>query len=203
MALDAQTIVEAGLGLLQREGISGVTFRNLTADLGVRAPAIYWRFDDKQALLDAMAEAILLQRFSGLMPYTGDGPVDAWLVDLCRRLRLAMLAYPDGARVVTGASPLGAPTLGRIAEYALRACDDAAIAPEIAASVVFTALHFTFGRVIEEQSSGGAERLDADDAARFAAEFPTVARLLRDGLAGGSTASERYDAGLALIIRLE
>ncbi|GGU66138.1 TetR/AcrR family transcriptional regulator C-terminal domain-containing protein [Lentzea flava] len=200
MALDATTIVREALALLRHEGLPGVTFRNLTKRLGVKAPAIYWRFENKQQLLEAMAEAILRERFADLAPFSGAEPWQRWLVELLRRLRRALLAYPDGARVVVGARPLETPTLARIAECALHGAEQAGLDVQHAASVVFTALHYTFGHVIEEQDSAEADRMDGEAAERFAREFPTIARVLAGARTAGTTRDDVYDAGLALII---
>ncbi len=200
MALDATTITREALDLLRQQGLAGVTFRNLTTRLGVKAPAIYWRFADKQQLLDAMAEAILREHFADLAPYPGGQPWQDWLTALLHRLRSALLAYPDGGRVVTGARPPAAPTLARIAEYALGALVAEGLDLPAAANVVFTAIHFTFGRVIEEQESPDAAGMDPQTAAEFARDFPTITRALTQALADGRTRDDLYDAGLSLII---
>jgi TetR/AcrR family tetracycline transcriptional repressor len=201
MALDPETIVREALELLKAEGAGGVTFRKLTARLGVQAPAIYWRFKSKQELQEAMAEAILAEKLRDLAPHQGDGPWQDWFAGLLRKLRVAMLAYPDGARVVTGARPMSAPTLGTLAEYALRAAEEAGHRLPDAAAMVFTAIHFTFGRVIEEQDSTGASTMDEQAATAFAASYPTIARVLTSARQEGHTAAQAFDAGLSLILR--
>ncbi|MFI6321794.1 TetR/AcrR family transcriptional regulator C-terminal domain-containing protein [Nonomuraea sp. NPDC050556] len=192
--MDAETIVREALELLRQEGLAGVTFRKLTTRLEVKAPAIYWRFKDKQELLDAMAEAMLQEQFAGFAPHAAGEPWQPWWSGVLRRLRRAMLAYPDGGRVVAGARPPGAPTLPRISEYGLRALEGGGLPLVEAANVVFTALHYTFGHVIEEQDSTGADTVDL---AAFAATYPTIARLLTTGRGNGDAI---FDAGIALII---
>ncbi|GAB3846737.1 TetR family transcriptional regulator [Dactylosporangium cerinum] len=201
MALDTATITQAAVQLLREEGLDGVTFRKLTARLNVKAPAIYWRFAGKQELLEAVAEAILTEQFAELPPYDGARPWPEWFADLLHRLRDAMLAYPDGARVVTGARPQHTQTLGRLAETALAGAVASGLALTDAAGRVFTALHFTYGRVIEEQESTGASRMDPATAAAFAARFPTIARALTEFNEQGLTARHAFDAGIRLILR--
>ncbi|SBT51526.1 TetR family transcriptional regulator [Micromonospora auratinigra] len=197
MALDESTIVRAALDLLRTDGLDGVTVRRLGDRLGVKAPAIYWRFPGKRELLEAMAEEILRARLGELAPYDGRGPWRDWLTDLLLRLREALLAYPDGARIVTGARPLATPTLGRVSEYALRALADVGLDLTTAGTIVYTALHFTFGHLIEEQSSPVPQELDPATLATFAERHPTVARLV----ATGYDRVDVYRAGLALILR--
>jgi TetR/AcrR family tetracycline transcriptional repressor len=197
MALDAVTVVRAALELLRADGLQAVTFRKLTARLGVAAPAIYWRFANKQELLEAMAEQMLREQFGELRPPADGRAWRTWLSDTLHTLRKAMLAYPDGARVITGSRPLQTPTLGLIPEYALAAAN---LEPTEAATIVYTALHFTFGHVIEEQESTLRQQMDAETAARFAAGFPTVMRTIAAARHAGTSADEVYDACLSRII---
>ncbi|MEV0650996.1 TetR/AcrR family transcriptional regulator C-terminal domain-containing protein [Phytomonospora sp. NPDC050363] len=107
----------------------------------------------------------------------------------------------DGARVVTGARPQSAPTLGHLAEHATAAAVAAGLDLPDAAARVFTALHFTFGRAIEEQDSTGASRMDPSEAASFAERFPTVARVLEHAQRESLTPRDAFDAGIRLILR--
>jgi TetR/AcrR family tetracycline transcriptional repressor len=103
--------------------------------------------------------------------------------------------------VVTGAHPLQTQTLGHLAESALTAAVGAGLDLPDATARVFTALHFTYGRVIEEQDSTGATRMDPATAAAFADRFPTIARALAEAGEQGRTARHAFDVGLRLILR--
>ncbi|MGP3959850.1 TetR/AcrR family transcriptional regulator C-terminal domain-containing protein [Nonomuraea sp. 3N208] len=198
--MDVETIVKQALTLLKQEGLTGVTFRRLTTSLQVKAPAIYWRFNDKQELLEAMAEAILQEQFAELTPLPLGQPWQPWLTAVLHRLRQALLAYPDGARVVAGARPPGTPTLARIAEHALRTLEDRGLPLAEAANVVFTSIHYTFGHVIEEQDSAGAHTMDSQTAKEFTQAFPTIARALAETRRTGLTPDDIFNAGVSLII---
>lgn len=198
--MEAETIVAEALALLREEGLAGVTFRRLTTRLGVKAPAIYWRFANKQELLEAMAESILRERCADPPPLADGDPWRPWLAGLLARLRAAMLAYPDGARVVTGARPLGTPTLARLAEHALSTLERRGLDLAEAATIVFTGFHYTFGHVIEEQDSTGATEMDEETAAGFARLFPTIARVLSAGAQAGASGDDVYQAGVARIL---
>lgn len=198
MALDATTIVQSALDLLKDEGLAGVTVRKLSTRLGVKAPAIYWRFADKRELLDAVAEAVLQQEFADLTPWAGEPTWRNWYADLLRRLRTAMLSYPDGARLVTAARPTHAPTLGRITEYALQAAKADGEDLAEAATAVFAASRYTFGHVIEEQDSPAPT--DPDTAARIAEVAPVTAEVLDLGRALDLTPDRFFDNGLSLIL---
>jgi AcrR family transcriptional regulator len=201
VAVQKEAIVAVALTLLRREGLEAVTFRKLMARLDIKAPAIYWRFDSKRDLLDAVAEALLQKEFSELRPFdAADGPWQDWLVGTLHRLRRALLAYPDGARVVAGARPHLAPTLARLADYALQALDHGGIDVPTAGAVIFTALHYTFGHVIEEQSSPPLAALAEAGAAPVVATYPAIARLISFARSKRHSPDDVYEVGLRLIV---
>ena len=51
-----QRIIDAAIGLLERDGRDAVTTRSVAVAAGVQPPAIYRLFGDKDGLLDAVAE---------------------------------------------------------------------------------------------------------------------------------------------------
>lgn len=199
-SISKEMIIHEALGLLKDEGLEGLTFRKLMSRLQIKAPAIYWRFENKRDLLDAVAEAILREHFRGLAPMRKQQSWQAWFKGTLHRLRDAMLAYPDGARLVAGARPHQAPTLARIAEYSLQATEDS-VGLKNAGAIVFTALHYTFGHVIEEQASPGPEELASAAQTSILAEFPTIARLIDSSRLASLTPKNIYDIGLNLIIQ--
>jgi TetR/AcrR family tetracycline transcriptional repressor len=100
--LDRRRIVTEAVALLDADGLEGVTLRKLAQRLGVQAPTLYWHLPNKAALVTAIAEEILEQQFpeTSLVPPGADQRWQDWLADVAQRLRRAMLAHPDGARVV-------------------------------------------------------------------------------------------------------
>ncbi|MCE3589844.1 TetR family transcriptional regulator, partial [Escherichia coli] len=59
--LQREAVIRAALDLLGETGVDGLTTRRIAAALGVQQPALYWHFKDKAALLDALAETILME----------------------------------------------------------------------------------------------------------------------------------------------
>ena len=59
--LKQEHIIEAAFRLLDETGIEGVSLRKLACSLGIRAPSLYWHFKSKQALIDAMADAMITE----------------------------------------------------------------------------------------------------------------------------------------------
>ena len=101
MTLDRQRIVAEAVALLDAEGLDGVTTRKLAARLGVQSPTLYWHVPNKAALVTAIAEAILDQEFGDMAPPGPDEPWPHWLAGIAERLRRALLAHPDGARIIS------------------------------------------------------------------------------------------------------
>ena len=60
MALSRERIVEAAIEILDAEGASGLTFRALAVRLATGAGAIYWHVTDKQALLEAATDQVIM-----------------------------------------------------------------------------------------------------------------------------------------------
>jgi TetR/AcrR family tetracycline transcriptional repressor len=102
--LDRSTVVQAALELLKRVGLDGLTTRSLAAELGVKSPALYWHFHNKQELLDAMADAIVSG--AGMGPPRPEETWKEWLARRARAYRTSLLAYRDSARIVTEAQAL-------------------------------------------------------------------------------------------------
>lgn len=59
--LTRERIVESALELIDRDGLSAVTMRRIAEELGVQAPSLYNHMRSKDALLDAVAEAVMEQ----------------------------------------------------------------------------------------------------------------------------------------------
>jgi len=56
--LDRDQVVAIAMDLADREGLDAVTIRRLASELGVTPMALYWHFEDKQALLDALSDQL-------------------------------------------------------------------------------------------------------------------------------------------------
>src|SRR5215475_7532389 len=48
--LTREQIVDRAIAVMDAEGTAALTLRRLARELGVEAPALYWHFDDKDAL---------------------------------------------------------------------------------------------------------------------------------------------------------
>lgn len=92
--LTQDLILEAAIGLVEREGADALTLRRLGAELGVDHTAVLRHYSDKDDLLLALSNHLLATSLEGFSPSAN------WrgtLADLARRVRRACLAHPQVA----------------------------------------------------------------------------------------------------------
>ncbi|WP_433227048.1 TetR/AcrR family transcriptional regulator C-terminal domain-containing protein [Microtetraspora malaysiensis] len=126
------------------------------------------------------------QQFPELASPAPEEPWQDWLISLAGRLRRALLAHPDGARIIA-ASQLSL-KMAAISEPAMSTLVGRGIPLRQARLIVLTVLRFTVGYVLEEQAGRpDADALDGFDMAAYAAVYPTVmagvTEYFRDGRA--------------------
>lgn len=199
MALDKQRIVTEAVALLDAEGLDGVTTRKLAARLGVQSPTLYWHIPNKAALVTAIAEAILEQQFPEPASPAPEERWQDWLIGLAERLRRALLAHPDGARIIA-ASQLSLKMAG-ISELAMSTLVERGIPLRRARLIVMTVLRFTVGYVLEEQAGRpDADALDGFDMGAYAAAYPTVMAGVTEYFQAGRTVDDLFRDCLQQII---
>ena len=121
--------------------------RRLADELGVHASALYWHFQNKQALIDAMAKAISGPFSTDELP--DDLPWDSWLEEIARSWRKMMLSHRDGALVVTAVRPQGEHSA--FMERLLRKLAASGFTEPAAIRGFFTVTSYVLGFVLEEQ----------------------------------------------------
>ncbi|BCJ30195.1 TetR/AcrR family transcriptional regulator C-terminal domain-containing protein [Actinocatenispora sera] len=200
MALDKRQIVAEAVALLDADGLSGVTLRKLAARLGVQQPTLYWHLPNKAALLTAVADAILEEQFPELAPPQPAEPWQEWLVGLAERLRRALLAHPDGARLIS-LSQLSL-RMAAISELAISTLVAREIPLRQARLIVLTVEHFTVGHVLEEQAGRPAATSAPDfDLEAFTQAHPTVVAGITEYFQDGRTPDDLFRDCLNVIIR--
>jgi TetR/AcrR family tetracycline transcriptional repressor len=90
--LSRSQVLDAGMQILETDGIERLTIRGLAGKLGVAATAIYWHVGDKQALLDGLAERVIAQL--GEVSVRGRDPV-ARIISIASSLRGTLLQRPE------------------------------------------------------------------------------------------------------------
>jgi TetR/AcrR family transcriptional regulator, tetracycline repressor protein len=186
LTLDRQQIVDEAVALLDAEGLDGVTTRKLAARLGVQSPTLYWHLPNKAALVTALAEAILDQEFPELTPPGPEERWQDWLGGLAERLRRALLAHPDGARVLSAAQLCR--KMAALSDLAMSSLVGRGIPLRQARVIVFTVERFTMGHVLEEQAPRpDAKALEGFDLAAFTAQYPTLVAGIAEYFEPGGT----------------
>ena len=102
MRVGREPVVQAALKLLNAGGLEAVTLRAIAAELGVKAPTLYWRFKNKQDLVDEMATRVLVDWAESAKGRPTPASWQEWALHYGRDLRAMLLRYRDGARMVSG-----------------------------------------------------------------------------------------------------
>ncbi|CAL9275827.1 TetR/AcrR family transcriptional regulator [Streptomyces rochei] len=198
--LDRRRVADTALDLLNEVGLDGLTLRAIARELDVKAPALYWHFKDKQALLDEMAT----EMYRRMVADTSLDPADTWrerLLKTNRGLRAALLRYRDGAKVFSGSRFTGAVHAEQM-ESDLRLFTTAGLTLPQAVRATTTAYVFTLGFVTEEQGvhplpGERREGYDLDERARLMADYPLTAQA---GAEIFTDYDRHFEEGLALVI---
>ncbi|MGQ4511979.1 TetR/AcrR family transcriptional regulator C-terminal domain-containing protein [Streptomyces sp. DW26H14] len=199
--LDRALVARTALDLLNDLGLEGLTLRAIATGLGVKAPALYWHFKDKQALLDEMATEMMRRMYNSVWEEELTGARD-WQAMVTRSmggLREHLLRYRDGAKVYSG-SRFTDTAYAAGMEAALGRLVAAGFTPGRAARAWATAYHYTLGFVIEEQSLVAAPDRDAVDLetrAERLARYPLAAQA---GYELFAHQDEGFEAGLAAVV---
>ncbi|WP_413758734.1 TetR/AcrR family transcriptional regulator [Streptomyces sp. MMBL 11-3] len=198
--IDRALVADTALRLLNEVGLDGLSLRVIAKELDVKAPALYWHFKDKQALLDEMATRM----YRGMVAGTRIPPDTPWRERLLlanRGLRAALLGYRDGAKVFSGSRFTGTDHAVQMEEN-LRALVDAGFTLRQAVHAFTSVYLYTLGFVTEEQGvyplpGERREEFDVAGRARMLADFPLAA-------AAGPVIFEGYDEnfeeGLMLLL---
>lgn len=141
-------IIQAAFRLLDEAGMEGVSLRKLACNLGIRAPSLYWHFKSKQALIDALADALI----AGVARDIPQG--QDWrstMHQIANEFRTAFKAHRDGARVFAGTF-LATENMLRVGDATIAALLQAGASVAFAASSALDSIYYVMGFVIEEQS---------------------------------------------------
>nr|BFD88802.1 TetR/AcrR family transcriptional regulator [Kitasatospora sp. Xyl93] len=199
--LDRAQVVDTALNLLNEAGLDGLTLRAIAARLDVKAPALYWHFKDKQALLDEMATEMLRRLTSRVGEGRAEGDWRQGYLATMRALRTELLRYRDGAKVYSGARFTDTGYAAGL-DASLRLLVEAGFTPAAAARAWQTAYSYTIGYVIEEQAMGpnpfdGGEGYDVDARAERLAAHPLAAE---SGRVMFQDFDEGFEQGLAAVL---
>ena len=215
MALHREDVIRAAVGLLDEVGLDRLTTRALTTRLGVQPGALYWHVRSKAELLSAIADEIMREVFTDAPdsdsgpdsgpapgPESGSGPApDAadWAgqtTAFAHRLRRALLAHRDGARVVVGHLGLTAAAV-EAAEQGLALMRGAGLGLAQAAYFGDTVTSYVTGFVLQEQATAPAPPASAPPVQIEPDRYPNLAQWQAVGPASRDLA---FAAGLSFIV---
>jgi TetR/AcrR family tetracycline transcriptional repressor len=203
--LDRQGIVAAALVLLDEVGLDGLSVRRLATELGVKSPALYWHFENKQQLLDDMAE--VMQRSAAHEPPAAGQRWADWMFARTVGVRRMLLRHRDGARLVAASTPTPRALAELDADVATLAGFGFAAVDALGA--IMSLSHYVTGFVLQEQAvqrrlaEAGLDPALPDVAERLVrllGEVPAPA--LREAFAAGGApiGDAAFESGARLII---
>ncbi|MHA7984933.1 TetR/AcrR family transcriptional regulator C-terminal domain-containing protein [Rathayibacter sp. CAU 1779] len=199
MTLDRKQVVSEAVALLDADGLDGVTTRKLAGRLGVQSPTLYWHVPNKPALITAIADAILTDLVEDVTPPGPDDAWQEWLADVAQGLRRALLAHPDGARVISAAQL--STQMNAISEIAMSALVAKGVPLHLARIITLTVERFTVGYVLEEQAPKPDEAaLKGWDLDAFTATHPTLIAGITDYFRDGRTPDDLFGDCLRVVI---
>ncbi len=146
--LKQEHIIQAAFRQLDEAGIDGISLRKLACTLGIRAPSLYWHFKSKQALIDALADALIADVARDI-PQGQDWR--STMHQIANEFRTAFKAHRDGARVYAGTF-LATENVLRVGDATIAALVQAGASVEFAANTAMDSIYYVMGFVIEEQS---------------------------------------------------
>lgn len=182
MQLHRADVVDGAIAILDQYGLADLTMRRLASSLHVQPGALYWHFPNKQALLGAVADAILA-------PMADPIAAVEWsrqITELAHRMRDCLLAYRDGAELVsaTYASRL---TTSKARERLVGASIRGGMPRTEAELAAYTLLYYVLGQTVDEQS-----RMQMDSAGALSENASPLYET--------PDATARFDFGLQLFI---
>jgi AcrR family transcriptional regulator len=124
--LTRERIVSAALELVDREGLNALSMRRLGGELGVDPMAVYYHIPNKDALLDAIVEAVMAE-----IDLTADDPActtEERILYAARAYRDAMLAHRNALPIVLSRGPR-TPVAMRPVELLIGLLRDAGLPP--------------------------------------------------------------------------
>ena len=163
-------IVAAALAVIDDEGLPALNMRRLGASLGVKAMALYKHFASRDAMLDGIVEAVLVQLSEA-------GCADDWregFRETFVSLRALLSAHPNALPLVAS-RPMASPQMRRRLEWTRDLLLEAGLSEDVVLHLLHAGMSLTLGYLWLE--AGG-----------FVGELPDEAPFLRRrGAARGPT----------------
>ena len=206
-------IVGAALRLLESGGLDRLSLRGVAQSLGMHAPGLYWYIESKQELIDLLAKAILDEALVDIVAPAPGQSWEDWLTDFALRMRRALFAHRDGARVVASAFLYRTHSITAFLELALTTLEDEGFSRDFAMLGAITVMRYTLGIALDDQESPMREaavrqRMLADananpkriDAERWPKVADVMGRWFAQRIASQDHGEIHFKLGLAIVI---
>jgi len=196
--LTREGIVAAALELVDREGLRALSMRRLGAALGVDPMAVYHHLPNKEALLDAIVEAVMAEIDLGV-DHPEDPPEER-IMGAARAYRDAMLAHRNALPIVLARGPATRIALAPV-ELLLGVLRAAGLAPAEALAgmnAIAAAVRGVVG-----MAAFAAARPHAQELARTMAALPADAfpHLREAVLCAGAPCERDFEFGIRALAR--
>ena len=143
--LTRRRIVQAGLDIVERQGLAGLTMRRVAAEVGASPMALYNHVADKAELIDLMVDAIVGDVVEGSKHDTGDW-VDKMRA-VTRRNHAMWGAHPGFAVVYTEGVTIGPNGLANM-EHPIQVLRDAGFDDADAAYAFLMLYHYSIASLL-------------------------------------------------------
>jgi len=124
--LERERIVKTALAIVDQEGLKALSMRRLGAELGVDPMAVYYHLPNKQAVLDAIVEAVMAS--IDLTVDNPSRPAEERILTAARAYREALLAHSNTLPILLAHGPV-TPVAMRPVELLIGILRDAGLPP--------------------------------------------------------------------------
>lgn len=205
--LTRESVIDAAIRVLDREGMEGLSMRRVGEELGTGAASIYWHIRNKEHLLQLVFERVTEEL---QLPDPDPSRWQEQLKELGRQMLDVMRRHRDVARISLGRIPAG-PTLARFTEWMFALLQPVGI-PDRVIAYLGDFMSLYLGAYWFEESLGvispTGEEMAPEEIVRMLHEYTSSLPADRfprtsaaaDELFSGSPA-ERFEFALDLVVR--
>jgi TetR/AcrR family transcriptional regulator, tetracycline repressor protein len=172
-AITREALAAAGLAVLHREGLDALSMRKVAAELGVQAASLYYHVQDKEQLLDLLADSVVWDT----RKLTGAGDWSDCLRESAHGYYRHLTAHRDTARLMAGRGTPG-PNLLHLLDTMLGRMHAAGFSDADAAMATLLIATYVQGYVLQEQLPKSAPPAETPSA-EASDEFANIAELLK------------------------
>lgn len=204
-ALSRAAIIDAALGIIDREGLDAMTMRTVAHALGTGPASLYAHVASKEELIELVVERVI-----GEVRFIGEPQPERWaeqLKETAREMRRVFGSHGDLARASFGRIPMGENAL-RGAEGIMAVLRAGGLSDRVTALAVDLLSLYVMGIAYEDGMARGSEpeqifdfvvQLRSYFESLPADRFPTVVALAEELTSGDHNA--RFEFGLEVLIR--